>query len=443
MATIFALASASGRAGVALVRISGKEAAAALWALSGKPTPAPRRATLRRLHDLSGERLDDALVLWFPAPHSYTGEDIVELHLHGGRAVVAGVLEALAAMPGLRPAEPGEFTRRAFDNGKLDLAEVEGLGDLIEAETAGQRRQALRQLDGGLSALVEEWRGRLVRILAHLEADIDFPDEDLPEGVAAAVAPEIAALAVEMRRYLNDGRRGEILREGFHIAILGPPNAGKSSLLNWLARRDAAIVADTAGTTRDVVEVRLDLGGWPVVVADTAGLRESTETVELEGMRRARARAETADLVIALLDASRWPETDPEVLQAMGGAANVLPVLNKIDLGAPAEPCLEGQPVVPVSVRTGENLDRLLQEIQRRVAAKLDGGGEAPVLTRLRHREAVAAGLAALERFTDAPLPELAAEEVRLAARALGRITGKVDVEDLLDVIFRDFCIGK
>src|SRR5690606_16468341 len=298
--TIFALASAAGRAGVAVVRLSGSTASRALETLSSQPLPSPRRASLRRLHDSAGERLDDALVLWFPAPHSYTGEDVVELHLHGGRAVVRDVLEALAAVPGLRPAEPGEFTRRAFDNGKLDLAEVEGLADLIDAETAGQRRQALRQLDGGLSALGEGWRARLVRILAQLEADIDFPDEDLPERVAAAVAPGIEELANEMRRHLDDGRRGEILREGFHIAIIGPPNAGKSSLLNWLAQRDAAIVSDTAGTTRDVVEVRLDLGGWPVIVADTAGLRETAETVEREGIRRARARAEAADLVIAL-----------------------------------------------------------------------------------------------------------------------------------------------
>jgi len=441
--TIFALASAAGRAGVAVVRLSGSTASRALETLSSQPLPSPRRASLRRLHDSAGERLDDALVLWFPAPHSYTGEDVVELHLHGGRAVVRDVLEALAAVPGLRPAEPGEFTRRAFDNGKLDLAEVEGLADLIDAETAGQRRQALRQLDGGLSALVEGWRARLVRILAHLEADIDFPDEDLPEGVAAAVAPEIEELANEMRRHLDDGRRGEILREGFHIAIIGPPNAGKSSLLNWLAQRDAAIVSDTAGTTRDVVEVRLDLGGWPVIVADTAGLRETAETVEREGIRRARARAEAADLVIALLDAGRWPESDPEVLRAIRDADDLLLVLNKTDLGAPAEPRLGERPLLPVSVRTGDNLDRLLSDIQARVAERLDRDGEAPVVTRLRHREAVTESLAALERFPDAPLPELAAEEVRLAARALGRITGKVDVEDLLDVIFRDFCIGK
>lgn len=443
-ATIFAPASAPGRAGVSVLRISGANAAAALEALSSRLLPAPRRASLRRLHDASGERLDDALVLRFPAPHSYTGEDVVELHLHGGRAVVSGVLETLAAMSGLRPAEPGEFTRRAFDNGKLDLAEVEGLADLIEAETAGQRRQALRQLDGGLSAVVEEWRQRLVRILAHLEADIDFPDEDLPEGVAAAMAPEIAALAGEMRRHLDDGRRGEIMREGFHIAILGPPNAGKSSLLNWLARRDAAIVSETAGTTRDVVEVRLDLRGWPVIVADTAGLRESTEAIEVEGMRRARAQAEAADLVIALMEATRWPETDAEVLAAVRDLpAEVLPVLNKCDLGAPEAPVLDGVAVLPVSVRTGANLDRLMEALRTRVADRLDAGADAPVLTRLRHRQAVAESLAALERFPEARLPELAAEEVRLAARALGRITGKVDVEDLLDVIFRDFCIGK
>ncbi len=340
--TIFALSTPPGRAGIGVVRLSGPAAGTALEALAGAPRPAPRVAHLRQLSDPDGRAaLDRALVLWFAGPASFTGEDMAELHLHGGRAVAAAVIGALSRRPGLRPAEPGEFTRRAFDNGKLDLSEVEGLADLIDAETDAQRRQALRQMTGGLSRLTEDWRTRLLSGLAHLEAAIDFPEEDLPETLldgARAVAVELGG---EIGRHLADQGRGERLRDGLQIAIVGPPNSGKSSLLNALARRDVAIVSELAGTTRDVVEVHLDLGGYPVTLADTAGLRTfeagSGDSVEQEGMRRARSRAAESDLKLAVFDLCSWPELDPEALAVVD--QDTLAVLNTIDVrpGPPDE----------------------------------------------------------------------------------------------------------
>ncbi|HEY0836437.1 MAG TPA: tRNA uridine-5-carboxymethylaminomethyl(34) synthesis GTPase MnmE [Azospirillum sp.] len=441
-ATIFALATAPGRAGVAVVRVSGPAAGTALTALTARPLPAPRVATLTALREPgSGDRLDDALVLWFPGPKSFTGEDVVELHLHGGRAVVAGVVEALAALPDLRVAEPGEFTRRAFENGKLDLTAAEGLADLVDAETSAQRRQALRQMEGALGRVYESWRLRLTRALAHIEADIDFPEEDLPGGVADAVRPELEALVAEISGHLADGRRGERLREGLHIAIVGAPNAGKSSLLNALARRDAAIVSARAGTTRDVIEVHLDLGGFPVVLADTAGLREAaSDEIEEEGIRRARDRAASADLKIAVFDATALPVLDAATLALVD--AGTVAVLNKTDLAPTACVTIADQTAVCVSARTSAGLRHLEARLAGMAAERMAGTG-APALTRARHRAALEDCHAALARALGAPLPELAAEDVRLASRALGRITGRVDVEDLLDVIFRDFCIGK
>lgn len=297
--TIYALATAPGRAAIAVVRVSGPAAAAALIALAG-PLPAPRTAALRQLRDVDGQPIDQALVLWFPAPASETGEDMAEFQVHGGRAVVEAVLRALGAIPGLRPAEPGEFARRAFANGKLDLTAAEGLADLVAAETDAQRRQALHQLEGGLAHLYDGWRRTLIDLSARLEAAIDFPDEGLPTDLTAGVARSIDDLAVQVRAHLDDGRRGERLREGFHVAIIGRPNVGKSSLLNRLARREAAIVAPEPGTTRDVIEVSLDLDGLPVTVADTAGVRDAGGAVEREGMRRARRTADQADLKILI-----------------------------------------------------------------------------------------------------------------------------------------------
>jgi tRNA modification GTPase len=442
MDTIYALASGAGRAGMAVYRLSGPGAGAALAALSGRPLPSPRRATRVRLH-WRGEALDDGLALWFPAPASFTGEDVVELHLHGGRAVARAVAAALESL-GLRPAEAGEFSRRAVLEGKFDLTRAEAMADLVEAETAAQRRQALRQLDGGLERRVEAWRGRLVRALAHLEAVIDFADEGLPDSLMGEVAAEVAALADELAAALADGRRGERLRDGLAIAIVGAPNAGKSSLLNRLAGREAAIVSAVAGTTRDVIEVHLDLGGWPVVVADTAGLREVMgqsrgEEIEAEGIRRAVARAASADLKLAVFDASRPPDAATLALVDR----DALVVINKADLTAePLPHTVAGRPALAVSARTGAGMEALLAAVQAEVAGRMEAGAAAP-FTRERHRAAVAECLAALRRCDPFGQAELAAEDLRLAGRALGRVTGRIDVEELLDVVFRDFCIGK
>lgn len=468
--TIFALASGAGRAGIAIIRISGPGAGPALAAITGGKTGRPlkpRRATAVKLSDpATSEAIDDGLALWFPAPNSFTGEDVAELHVHGGPAVVIGALGALSAMAGLRMAEPGEFTRRAFENGKMDLTAAEGLADLVEAETSAQRRQALRQLQGELGKLYESWRERLLKALAHIEAGIDFSDEDLPGGpgaIEAAAAEEVGKLVSEIAAHLKDNRRGERLRSGLLITIIGPPNAGKSSLLNLLARRDAAIVSAAAGTTRDVIEVHLDLGGYPVIVADTAGLRDmddgddNGDDIEAEGIRRARGKAREADLRLAVFDGQAWPETDPHTAGLVD--ADTLVVINKSDLGTPRPPLeVGGQPALAISALTGDGIEAFLAAAAERVAGLMEtsvSSAQAPALTRVRHREALEECRAALERFLAVDpgekgddkgsdrTPELAAEDLRLAARALGRITGRIDVEDVLDAIFRDFCIGK
>jgi tRNA modification GTPase len=439
--TIFAPATAPGRGGVAIVRVSGPLAGMALTILTGRPLPAPRMAVFVRLTvPDTGEFLDQGLVLWFPAPHSFTGEDVAEFHVHGGRAVIAGVIDALASLPGLRIAEPGEFSRRGFENGKFDLTAAEAIADLVDADTAAQRRQALRQMEGELGRIYDGWRHRLTRALAHLEADIDFPDEDLPEGVAGMVRPELEALANEIAVHLNDNQRGERLRDGIHIAILGAPNAGKSSLLNVLARREAVIVSERAGTTRDVVEVHLDLGGFPVVLADTAGLREAADEIESEGIRRALDRAANADLKLAVFDATALPKLDAQTLAVVDD--QTLVVLNKVDRASELVHEIGGKPAMPVSARTGQGLPELLRSLTSAVQTRFEAPS-VPALTRARHRGALEECATSLHRAMSADLPELAAEDVRLASRALGRITGRVDVEDLLDVIFRDFCIGK
>ena len=443
--TIFALSTPPGRSGVAVVRLSGPETGATLRYLTQGDLPPPRQAVLRRLYDAESETLDRGLVLWFPAPRSFTGEDMAELQVHGSHAVIQEITTCLATSHGLTPAEPGAFTRRAFDNAKLDLTEVEGLADLIEAETTAQRRQALRQLDGYLSTLVTDWRTRLTRTLAHFEAAIDFSDEDLPETLMSALNQEIADLEKAIAAVLEDNRRGERLRDGFRIAILGAPNAGKSSLLNALVRRDAAIVADTAGTTRDVVEVHMDLGGYPVMLADTAGLRVQSvkaDPIEKEGIRRALNRAADADLKLALFDSTDPGSPDTASLSLVD--EDTLVVATKIDKCLEEEPETMGAyPCFAISAETGRGLNPLLTAIRQAVANRADSGNSAPAITRARHRQALDETQEALRRAQTAPLPELAAEDLRLASRSLGRITGSVDVEDLLDVIFADFCIGK
>jgi len=446
--TIYALASGTGRSGVAVIRVSGSTAGAALCALTRQPLPQPRVAKLVRLRDPeSGEVLDDALVLWFTAPASFTGEDVVELHVHGGLAVVDGVLAVLSGLEGLRLAEAGEFTRRAFENAKLDLTQVEGLADLIEAETQAQKKQALRQSEGELGRLYDGWRDQLVRALAHFEAELDFSDEELPEHLHAAVLESVRELHAHVLAHLADSRKGERLRDGVRLAIIGPPNAGKSSLMNALAQRDAAIVSDIAGTTRDVVEVHLNLSGYPLLVADTAGLRETGDAIEQEGVRRAKLWAEGADITLAVFDGASLPDLDPTTRSLL--AEDTLVAINKADaLDAAAPKLIDGHPVWPLSVRTGEGLDRLLARLGELVADRCRVGSDGPAPTRARHREALTRTSVALERFllrdnAEHMGAELEAEDLRLAARELGRITGRVDVEDLLDVIFRDFCIGK
>jgi tRNA modification GTPase len=437
---------------ISVIRLSGPRAAEALIFLTERRAferghsardpalPEPRRMVVRSLYDpTSGETIDRGLAVWFEAPNSETGEAMAELHLHSGRAVVGGALDAIARLGFCRMAEPGEFTRRAFENGKFDLTKAEAIADLVAAETDQQRRQALQQMDGALYRLYEDWRTLGLRTLAHLEAAIDFPDEDLPAGIADEVHAGITRLQAEIAAHLED-RRGERLREGLHIAIIGPPNAGKSSLLNLLARRDAAIVSETAGTTRDVIEVHLDLGGWPVVLADTAGLRESGDAIEQEGVRRALARAASADLRLLVLDATDdWRSERGKLIagtERWDDARDIV-VVNKTDR-AP----VDAAGVAPVSALSGDGLPALLARIEGAAEALMQESG-APPLTRARHREALVECQASLARALTASEIALAAEDVRLAMRALGRITGTVRIDELLDIIFRDFCIGK
>jgi tRNA modification GTPase len=476
--TIFAPATAAGRAAIAILRISGPDCARAVSRVAGK-LPQPRVAQRRHFVDpATGEQLDDGLVLWFPKPHSATGEDVAELHVHGSRAVLAAITQVLSRL-GLRLAEPGEFTRRAFLNGKLDLLQAEAIADLAAAETEAQRRQALRQLDGELGGIYRGWSSRLTRILAHLEAAIDFPDEDLPPEIEDGILEETERLAAEIERHLADGHRGERLRDGIMVAIVGPPNVGKSSLLNRIARREAAITSPVAGTTRDIVEVAIDLQGYPVILADTAGLRDSDDLVEQEGLRRALRRAEDAEIRLFVFDArnpaeargaAAWPGPDtilvankidllrlpktaeprrcknvmpgldPGIHEAGSGAARLASSVDGRDKPGHDE-SVELSAALPVSALTGEGIDALLSALGERVAENYRP--EAPVLTRARHRQALEEAMASLHRALVARLPELRAEDLRLALRSLGRITGAVDVEDLLDVIFRDFCIGK
>ena len=437
--TIFALASAPGRGGVAVFRLSGPASQEILAVLTGRRPPARMAIRVRVRH--GGEDIDDGLALAFPAPHSFTGEDVIELHLHGGRAVAAALAEVLLAH-GLRPAEPGEFSRRAFLNGKLDLTRAEAIADLVAAETAAQRRQALKQLDGGLAALVEGWRQQLVHALALIEAMIDFSDEGIGDEVVEQVMTRVRLLMADMETKKRDGQRRERLRDGIHIAILGAPNAGKSSLMNRISGREVAIVSAKAGTTRDVIETHLDLHGWPVVLADTAGLREAVEDVEAEGIARALARAEAADLKLLVFDASLWPRMDMAT-RAMADADSIV-VFNKSDVFALEEGAnpvdLDG--AVMVSARSGHGIDTLLARLEQEVATRFTVTAE-PALTRARHRAAVDQCLAALARFDPVKPVELAAEDLRQAAQALGRITGRVDVEELLDIVFREFGIGK
>jgi tRNA modification GTPase len=454
--TIFALSSGRPPAAIAVVRVSGPAARVALERLTGR-VAAPRKAALVRVCDpASGEAIDEALALWFPGPHSETGEDVAELQLHGGHAVIASVLEALGTIDGCRLAEPGEFTRRAFENGRLDLTAVEGLADLIAAETPAQRRQAFRQLKGLIGDRAEAWRRRLIEALALVEARIDFSDEaDVPEDLILPALHAVRQLRDEIAGVLADGSRGERLRDGLVVAIAGPPNAGKSTLFNRLARREAAIVSPYAGTTRDVIEVHLDLDDYPVTLLDTAGIRESDEPVEQEGVRRALERAAMADLALWVIDGSAVGRTADRAPLEFAGSPVWL-VENKIDLvqadaaagvkeaGVPKR---EDKGRYSISAANGAGVGALIAALAK-FARDYFSSAESGLVTRTRHRRALEDTVAALDRSLAEAAEgggreELIAEELRAAATTLGRLTGRVDVEDILDVIFRDFCIGK
>ena len=440
--TIFALASGPGRSGVAVIRLSGTRTGEILDAVAGLPRPKPRLAALRAFRSDSGAVIDQGLALWFEGPASFTGEDCAEFHVHGGSAVIEALASRLTQL-GARPAEAGEFTRRAFQNGKMDLTEAEGLADLIDAETEGQREQALSQMTGALRSLYEDWREQLISVLAAIEGEVDFPDEeDVPDTLSDTAGPPLEALSQALAQHLDDGRRGERVREGFSIALIGEPNAGKSTLLNALARRDAAIVTDIPGTTRDVVEVRLVLGGFPVIIADTAGLRDAADQVEAEGVKRALKRAESADLRLGVVDVSR--ETFPDKLLETLRPNDAL-ILNKMDQGQMLHLSDElGMTRFKLCAKSGEGLPALEGWLEHLVIDRLSRR-EAPALSRARHRQAVERALDHLNaaRGQLSRAPELAASDVHLAIRALESLTGRIDVEDVLDRVFSQFCIGK
>ena len=440
--TIFGLATAAGRSAVAVVRVSGPASHDALGSLTGRPLPAIRMAAVRRLVSPGGDPLDEALVIRWSAPESFTGENVVEFHLHGGVSVIEGVLQALEDL-GLRPAGPGEFTRRAFENQRLSLVEAEAIADLIDSESDAQRKQALEQLGGALDRRYSEWRQTLIHCLAQVEATIDFPDEDLPHELSSGVIDRLIALRTEWSDALAEDR-GRQIRDGYRIAIVGLPNVGKSSLFNQLVGRDAAIVAPIEGTTRDVIEAPVILGGYRVLLADMAGLRNTSDPVEEEGVRRAKAWAEGADLRLWLRDLTRPDVTDPTVEVCSPGdwiigtkadlAEGILSRTGSPDAGWQAR----------LNVNCADDVEMLLTRMTTHLAAVL-GGRSFPATTRSRHRSALAAGIEALTRAIDVGRrsPELFGEDLRLAARALERVTGRIDSEAVLDEVFSSFCIGK
>ncbi len=447
--TIYALSSGRGRAGVSVIRLSGPKVVAAILTLTQKQQPpVPREACLCWFFDPETDaRLDQGLLLYFSAPKSFTGEEVAEFHIHGGRAVITGFLGALSRLPGLRSARPGEFTRRAFDNGKMDLTAAEGLADLINAETEAQRRQALRLMDGRLADLYEGWRTEIIQAMAHMEADIDFADEEIPDDVTAQLLPQVDGLIKEITRHMGDGFKGELIRDGLQVVILGEPNIGKSTLLNFLSKRDVAIVSDIAGTTRDILEVHLDMDGFPVTIADTAGIRDSSDVIEVEGIQRAEKRARAADIKIIMIDAGLWPNV-PDRLKGQIDH-NTIILLNKADIRPVSQIKTENHDysciaVIVISAKQESGLDDFLSRLSMEVEKRMELS-HVPNLTRVRHREALTECLVHLQRFSDSPCKEqeLLAEDLRMAARNLGAITGRVDVEDILDKIFTEFCIGK
>ena len=440
--TIFALATPPGKSGVAVLRLSGARSLEALTQLTRLQNITPRHVNYVTFHDpLNWEIIDSGLAIYFKAPHSFTGEDVVELHIHGSIASIKQMLSTLGKMPGLRPAEAGEFTRRAFMGGKMDLLEAEGLADLIDASTTEQKSQAMRQMQGELSGFYDELRTRIVRALALLEAYIDFPDEDIPDSVLTDLNSEIQTIQNLINESLDDGRAGERLRDGIDVVIVGAPNAGKSSLLNLIAKRDAAIVSHKAGTTRDIIEIHLDISGYPVTLVDTAGLRESDEEIEAEGIKRAMKRAGDADIKLVVFDGSQLPQVDSTSLSLLD--SNSILLVNKCDIATSKE-WTASTPVKPlfISASTGQGVNALFAELESRISGFFSQH-EAPFITRARHRSLLEESHNYLLNST-ANLPlELKCEELRCAAQAVGKITGKIQVDDVLDVIFSSFCIGK
>ena len=442
--TIFALSTPYGMSGVAIIRLSGSGAYGTALKISGKSSLVTRKATLCKLVDpVSRETLDHAVVVYFKNPESYTGEDCVEIHCHGSVAVIEALLEALAKIEGLRLAEPGEFTRRAFENGKMDLTEAEAVADLIHAQTQLQKDQALSQLEGNLGRLYQGWADRLKHALAYVEAAIDFADEELPDNVLSSAKDDLVILKEDIANHLNDNRRGEMLRDGVRVAVIGAPNAGKSTLMNALMRRDVALVSNIPGTTRDVLEGHLNIGGVPVILSDTAGLRpeqltdEGQDGIEKEGIERALKVAQAANIKILVFDASQEIVNQQNTLQLVDERSIL--VANKWDEKTAD---IDEDVYIPISAKNEENLGALLKEIERRAKEMLGKTGSLS-LTRKRHRIALEESLEALGRALVAPQIDLMGEDIRLAIRAIGKITGRVDVENLLDVIFQDFCIGK
>lgn len=442
--TIYALSTVFGKSGVAVFRISGISASQAIEKLTSLKMDKvqPRYAYFSALHDLGGQALDKALILYFKAPHSFTGEDIVEIHSHGSKAVVASLLDNLGKIDGFRLAEPGEFSRRAFYNNKMDLTEAEGLADLIDAETSEQQKYALRQMDGGLKNLYENWRSELVKTLAYLEAYIDFPDEDIPEQLVNQLENTVFKTAESIKKHLEQSNYGERLREGFRVVIVGEPNAGKSSLLNTLAKREAVIVSEIAGTTRDAIDVYMDISGYPVIFTDTAGLRETEEQIERRGIEIAYDKAGEADLIIALIDGQNmnfqpFSELENTYKEKM------IYVINKVDKLS-EEQCvtIRNNNYLLLSAKQQTGIDNLLQDINQRIANQFTAASGA-LITRQRYREILNDVFKDLSAFNLNKSIELAAEDIRLAARSIGKITGRIEVDEILDKIFGSFCIGK
>ena len=442
--TIYALSSGPGVSGIAVIRVSGKEVAEVVKRITGEDLPAPRVATLRKFNKINTKNLiDEGVILWFPEPNSYTGEDLAEFHVHGSRAVITALHSSISKVKNCRLAEPGEFTKIAFRNGKINLLKAESIGDLISSETEIQRKQAIKIMNGKSSDQYNSWREKLLKILSNVEAKIDFPDEDLPTNILSKIKRTSEQIISEIQKVLNDQNVGERIREGFKIAILGPANAGKSSLLNYLSRRDVAIVSEIAGTTRDVIETHLNLDGYPVIVSDTAGIRGSKDEIEQKGMKLALNKAEDADLKLVILDGKTDKIT--KTLKNLMDKNSIL-VINKTDLiNKKLNPEFRNYDYVPISIKNDSNLDKLISKIKDKLENKFVNS-EDILITRERHRQHLERCVSYLKDFRDKNGSEefdKAAEDLRLATRHLGMIVGKVDVEEILGSIFNDFCIGK